>query len=219
MRAAVEQMIASTGHLAVEASLRLERLARGAIDVRGRFDVGVPGGSVATLFFPSFANAALDWPRVHVWFVDERVVPTTDPDSNFKAANEHWLSKVPAVAHPFTSAEAYDRELPRRLDVAVLGVGPDGHVASLFPGHAALEQRDRRAFNVDDSPKPPPKRLTLSLSELTSAREVWVVAIGAAKAQMVASALKPDSPLPVSRVLREAMHVRLWLDVEAAAQL
>jgi 6-phosphogluconolactonase len=180
----------------------------------------VPGGSVATLLFPSFAEAALDWSRVHVWWVDERMVPQNHPDSNFKAAQELWLSKVPAIAHPFHSVSEYEAKLPRPLDVALLGVGPDGHVASLFPGHPALAVTGKRALQIDDSPKPPPRRLTLTLPELCAAHEVWVVVTGQAKAQMIAAAVEPTSTLPVGRVLREASHaVRLWLDPAAGALL
>jgi 6-phosphogluconolactonase len=215
----VEKIVASEGHLSFEARLQLQRVATEALEARGAFHIAVPGGSVATLIFPSFADAQLDWTRVHVWWVDERVVPLTHPDSNYKVATDLWLSKVPAVAHPFHSISEYEKKLPRPLDVALLGVGPDGHVASLFPGHPALDVTDKRAIAVDDAPKPPPKRLTLARKELTSAREVWVVATGQTKAQMLMKALKPDSMLPVALVLREAEDVRLWLDSAAAAYL
>ena len=215
----MERIVASESHLSFEARLQLQRVAHEALEQRGAFHLAVPGGSVATLIFPAFAEAPLDWSRTHVWWVDERMVPLSHPDSNYKAAQELWLSKVPAVAHPFHSASEYEAKMPRPLDLALLGVGPDGHVASLFPGHPGLEETARRAFRLDDSPKPPPKRLTLSLPEICSAREVWVVVTGAAKAEMITSALQPDSPLPVARVLREAAHVRLWLDPAAAANL
>ncbi|MBL8952301.1 MAG: 6-phosphogluconolactonase [Myxococcaceae bacterium] len=216
----MEYLVASEGHLAIEARLRLTRAAAEALELRGAFHIAVPGGSVATLLFPSFAEAALDWSRVHVWWVDERVVPQSHPDSNFKAANDLWLSKVPAIAHPFHSVAEYAAQLPLRLDVALLGVGPDGHVASLFPGHEGLDVTNKRAFAVDDSPKPPPRRLTLSLPEICASNEVWVMVAGQAKAAMMAQALRPDSQLPVGRVLREAEGIaRLWLDPAAAAQL
>jgi 6-phosphogluconolactonase len=215
----VERIVANEGHLSFEARLQLQRAAGEALETRGQFHIGVPGGSVATLIFPSFADAQVDWSRVHVWFVDERVVPLTHPDSNYKAANDAWLSKVPLVAHPFHSVSEYEAKLPRPLDVALLGVGPDGHVASLFPGHPGLEVTDKRAQAIDDAPKPPPKRLTLTLPEICAAREVWIVATGTTKAQMLMKALKPDSMLPVARVMREAHDVRLWLDPAAAAYL
>ncbi|MBK7857180.1 MAG: 6-phosphogluconolactonase [Archangiaceae bacterium] len=215
----MERIVASEGHLSFEARVQLQRAATEALEARGVFHIAVPGGSVATLVFPSFADAQLDWSRVHVWWVDERVVPLTDKDSNYKVANDLWLSKVPAVAHPFHSLSEYQLKLPRPLDVALLGVGPDGHVASLFPGHPALEVTDKRVVQLDDAPKPPPKRLSLSLPELIGAREVWVIATGNTKAQMLMKAMKPDSTLPVARVLREAENVRLWVDPAAAAYL
>lgn len=212
-------MVASEGHLSFEARLRLQRVGTEAIEQRGQFHLAIPGGSLARLLFPSLVEAQLDWPRVHVWWVDERMVPLNHPDSNYQAANELWLSKVPVVAHPLHSASEYEAKMPAPLDLVVLGVGPDGHVASLFPGHPGLEVTDRRAFKVADSPKPPPKRLTLSLPELCAARQVWVVVTGASKAQMIADALEPDSALPVARVLREAQNARLWLDPAAAVHL
>lgn len=215
----MERIVASERHLSFEARVQLQRAAQAALETRGQFHIAVPGGSVAALIFPSFAEAALDWSRVHVWWVDERVVPQNHPDSNFRLAQELWLSRVPARTHPFHSASEYEAQLPRPLDVALLGVGPDGHVASLFPGHPGLDETGKRAFAVDDAPKPPPKRLTLSLPELCAAREVWVVATGNTKAQMMMKALKPESLLPVARVMREAEDVRLWLDPAAAAYL
>ena len=136
----MEKIVLPAEQLATEAAKRFEAM------VRGEFHVAVPGGSVATLLFPAFARADVDWPAVHVWWVDERRVPVEDPDSNFRVAKELWLSKVAADSHYFSDESC----CPERLDLAILGVGPDGHVASLFPGHPALEEKKRCALAIED---------------------------------------------------------------------
>src|SRR5262245_40213844 len=124
------------------------------------------------------------------------------------------------------AAAAYARDMvsvlgsPPRLDVALLGVGPDGHVCSLFPGHALLRERTRRVAPVEDSPKPPPRRLTLTLPVLWEAEVVVVAAMGEPKAAMLKDALEnPQSELPVALALRGARRAVVLLDPEAASLL
>jgi 6-phosphogluconolactonase len=225
----MEEWVGAQAAMPAEAKAQFERAYAGAVAARGAFHIGVPGGSVATLWFPAFAQAKVDWGKVHVWWVDERAVPPTHADSNYKAAHDAWLSKVSPQVHRMqgelplsTGVDAYEAELARALpsgalDVALLGVGPDGHVASLFPGHPLLRERARKVLGVEDSPKPPAQRLTLSLSVLFIAREHWVVATGAAKAAVVKEAFTvPASQLPLALVVREARMVRLFMDPEAA---
>jgi 6-phosphogluconolactonase len=224
----MEEFVAETAGLAAEAKAQLERAYGEAAAQRDTFHLGVPGGSAATVLFPGFAQAKVDWGRVHVWWVDERAVPPTDADSNYFAARD-WLTKVSPQVHrmqgelPLSQAvDAYEAELARALpsgvlDVALLGVGPDGHVASLFPGHPALKERGRKVLSIEDSPKPPPQRLSLSLPMLVAAREVWVMATGAAKAPIVQEAFEvPASQLPLAHVVRGARMVRLFVDPAAA---
>ena len=221
--------------LAEALALRLEREARAALAARGRFAIALPGGSVATTFFPRLARAALDRARTHVFWCDERGVPPEDPDSNYGLARSLWLepAEVPdSCVHRMRgetaaleqTARDYQGELwrvlgdPPRLDVALLGVGPDGHVASLFPGHRLLEETDRWVAALDDAPKPPPRRLTLTLPALAAARLVVVAAFGAGKAEVIHAALEEaPSPLPVARVARSAAAALFLLDPEAAA--
>ena len=198
-----------------------------------RFALAVPGGSFATHVFPSLATLDLDWPRIDLTWVDERVVPVSDPDSNQKAAHDLWLSRlagpgprliappvamggVAQVAAGWQAALVTTLGSPPRLDLAVVGVGSDGHVASLFPAHPVLDCLDVWVAGVSDSPKPPPSRVTLTLATLSHAREVWVVAFGRGKADAIADARRnPESTLPVALVARSGPAVRWFLDEEA----
>jgi 6-phosphogluconolactonase len=210
--------------------------ARAAIAGGRRFAVAVPGGSVAMHVFPRLAALDLDWPRVDLTWVDERVVPTSDPASNQRVAKELWLSRLtgpgPRIIAPpvwigglTQVAAAWQAALvttlgsPPRLDLAVLGMGPDGHVASLFPSHAVLECLDVWVAGVSDAPKPPASRVTLTRATLTHAREIWVIAFGAEKAAAAASARRdPTSTLPVAMIARSGPLVRWFLDAAAAGQ-
>ncbi len=109
---------------------------------------------------------------------------------------------------------------PPRLDLALLGVGPDGHVCSLFPGHPLLLEESRSVAVVDDSPKPPPRRLTLTLPVLAAAELVVVAALGRGKAEVVREAVEESaSALPVARVARRARRCVFLVDAEAASRL
>jgi 6-phosphogluconolactonase len=220
--------------LARTAAARFEAAVRTAVAERGRYSCGLPGGSVAEVFFPAFAALALPWEQVHVFFGDERAVPPTDPDSNVGLARRLWLDAVPARLHPMpadqddlaAAAATYAAELrvtlgdPPRLDLALLGMGPDGHVCSLFPGHALLHDRTRWVAEITDSPKPPPRRLTLTLPVLAMARAIWVAAFGRAKAPVIREAIEdPDSQLPVALAARSGPPALFLLDRDAASAL
>ena len=169
-----------------------------------------------------------------IFWADERAVPPDDPESNYGIARRLWLEPagVPdAAVHRMhgeapdlaAAAKAYSdvlevlRGAPPRLDLVLLGVGPDGHVASLFPGHPLLAEESRWVAPVADAPKPPPRRLTLTLPVLAGADHVVIAATGAAKASCVRAALdEPDSSLPVALVARRARRVTFLLDPDAA---
>jgi 6-phosphogluconolactonase len=149
----------------------------------------------------------VDWSRVDVWWGDERFVPAGDEQRNAGLARAALLDvvgtdrtrvhEVPASDSGFSdvaaAAAAYDAELrtrgPGRFDVVMLGIGPDGHVASLFPGRPELDVDHAAAVAVTDSPKPPPERVSLTFGALNRAREVWFIAAGEAKADAVARAV------------------------------
>ena len=208
-----------------------------AIDARGRFSLALPGGSVAEAFFPRLARANVDWSRVDFFWCDERAVPAEDPESNYGLARTLWLdpAQVPPqsvhamvadAAHLEQSAAAYASEMvrvlgtPPRIDVALLGVGADGHVCSLFPQSPLLREDRRWVGALDDSPKPPASRLTLTLPALAAARLIVVAAFGQSKASVVRAALEDrDSSLPLALVLARASNKIVLLDRPAATEI
>ena len=199
-----------------------------AIAARGAFLVVLSGGSIAAMFFPSLAQLPLDWSRVDFFWADERAVAPEHRDSNYGEAMRLWLTPAgvpadrihrmhgedPDLRH---AAQAYGAALcriagdPPALDFALLGVGPDGHVASLFPGHRALEEERELALPVPNAPKPPPRRLTLTLRALSAAARIVIAGQGETKAQVIRRALEPGSALPVGMLISRAPNVRVLL--------
>ncbi len=181
------------------------------------------------------ARQALPWSSIDVFLADERLVAPDHPDSNARAVREQWLDHLDTLRpsfHPMTtsggSAEAAARlasltlcevaGTPPRLDLVMLGVGPDGHVASLFPGLPGWRQSSAWVLAVHGAPKPPPDRLSLGLAVLAASHEIWFVAFGAEKAAAIAEARAvPHSPLPVAVVARSGPRVRWFLDRDASA--
>jgi 6-phosphogluconolactonase len=220
------------------ASTVAARLAIRIIDaqaVHGTASVVLTGGRVAAKVLRTLrdlpAAAAIDWSRVDLWWGDERFLPSGDPDRNETQAREALLDVLPldparVHAMPATdgpdgddadaAAARYAAELTAaglRFDVLMLGVGEDGHVASLFPGHPVLAKAGV-AVATFDSPKPPPTRVTLTLETIRRADEVWLVAAGADKAAPIATALA-GGDLPAAGA--QGVRKTLWLLDEAAA--
>ena len=233
----IERIVHSIPALA-EAFATLAEDAYREARIDGRpFSVAVPGGSVAEAFFPRLVRLRVDWRRVLVFFVDERAVAADDPEANALAARRLWLDRVPipmANVHRMrgeavdldAAARGYERTLlaslgdPPRIDVALLGMGPDGHVCSLFPGHRELDETERYVLAVADAPKPPPSRMTLTLLALASARALVLAAFGASKAPAAREALdSPGSRLPAALALRSGPRAIAMLDPEAARDL
>jgi 6-phosphogluconolactonase len=161
------------------------------------------GGTTPHRCYELLSQTDVEWGRVSILFGDERCVPPDHPDSNFRMARESLLARVspatvyrmPAELGPDVGAELYAHSVAAagRLDVVTLGVGEDGHTASLFPGHPALKAAGL-TVGIHDSPKPPPKRVTLTLIALQSARRVIILATGAGKADAVAKAKRGEVP-------------------------
>jgi 6-phosphogluconolactonase len=232
--AAPEIVVDTVPALARLVRTRLEEAATAALAERSRFSLVLPGGSVAESFLPSLAGAAVDWPRIDVFWGDERAVPPDDVDSNYALARRGILTQVSPRVHRMggeakdlaAAAAEYEREMREalgdrpRLDFVMMGMGPDGHVCSLFPGHPALQERARWVVPIEDSPKPPPRRLTMTLPALALSDLVVVGAFGRSKAEPVRQALRdPVSSLPVALVVRAARRALFLLDPDAAGGL
>ena len=202
-----------------------------AAAVRGTCALALAGGSTPRPAYESLAERRtgepLPWDRVHVFFGDERAVPADHPESNFRMASEALLRPVGVptanvhrmeaeAADAEAAADRYARLLPKALDVLVLGVGTDGHTASLFPGSPALGERSRRVVPAR-APKPPERRLTITPPVIAAARRILVLAAGEDKAEAVARALKSGgSPEEVpARLARDGV----WFLDRASARL
>lgn len=205
--------------LAAALAARVLAAAAEALAARGRFALAIPGGSVVPLFARGLAApvAAEHW---HVFWTDERRVPLSDPQSNFRLAETKLLPKLAgAQVHPIRgSAANYEKELAPflPLDLVLLGVGEDGHVASLFPGNPAARETARLVAEVHAAPKPPPDRATLTFPALNAARQILVVAAGAGKAAIVGRIFSAAGDWPAQRLPGSP---RWLLDRAAAAHL
>jgi 6-phosphogluconolactonase len=213
-----------------------------AVQAAGRTPaVGLTGGTIAEKIHEAVVAATeghedVDWSNVDFWWGDDRYVPADDDGRNAKQAREVMLGRLdaderrvhemPASDGPHDSledaAEAYGDEVRRlgsgQFDVLMLGVGPDGHVASLFPGYPQLDVDDTIAVPVTDSPKPPPERITLTFGALNRSSEVWFVVSGEGKADAVAKALADGTDLhDIPAVGVTGQDSTVWFVDEAAA--
>ena len=206
-----------------------------AIAERGRFAVALAGGSTPRTTYEVLARdhaEDLDWPNVHVFFGDERTVPPDHEDSNYWMAREALLDRVPiGSVHrmrgelpPDEAAASYEEDLGQFfggefpvLDLVMLGIGEDGHTASLFPETAALEVTDRLAF-ANPVPKLDTTRLTLTVPVLNAAREVHFLVAGGGKAEALAEILEGDAaPRQYPAKLVRPSGGPTWLVDRAAA--
>jgi 6-phosphogluconolactonase len=213
---------------------------------RGEASVVLTGGSIARTTLEAVAASpardAVDWRRLDLWWGDERFLPAGDPERNETLAREALLDQVPVDperVHPMAASDGpdgddvdaaatrYVAELARAarpedhapapaFDICLLGVGPDGHIASLFPGHPGLYD-ERPAFGVRHSPKPPPTRISLGFSTIQGSREVWAVVAGEEKAKAVALALSGAGQTQVPAAGARGRDRTLWLLDRAAA--
>jgi 6-phosphogluconolactonase len=227
---------ASSKELGESLTKRVIQLSSKAIAERGEFVVALSGGSLPNTIAPGLlaSKDSIDWSKWKVYFADERHVAHDHADSNLKAVREAFLNQLPSapVVYAINSdvpvekaAEEYESKLPSgRFDLILLGMGPDGHTASLFPGHALLNEKIKKVAFIKDSPKPPPERITLTLPYINNARNVFFVTTGASKADVVArcaievSKLESD-PLPSARVRPTNGALEWYVDSEAAAKL
>jgi len=230
--------------LVVAAGDRLAGAIATAVAERGRAMIVLTGGGTGIALLARLGSHPVDWSRVHLFWGDERYVPHDDDERNDKQAREALLDHVPIPAgniHPMpasdgefgadlnAAAAAYQEVLAGsaeagaptpEFDVHLLGMGGEGHINSLFPHTPAVRETHRMVVGVEDSPKPPPCRITLTLNAIRRSRQVWLVVSGAAKAEAVAAAVggaDPDDIPAAGAVGREAT---VWLiDSAAAAEL
>ncbi|KAL6581583.1 6-phosphogluconolactonase 3, chloroplastic [Orobanche minor] len=217
---------------------------------RGSFTVVFSGGSLfkslRKLVEQPYIDS-VDWSKWHVFWVDERVVPKDHSDSNYLLAYNEFLSKVPIPpGNVYTindelsaegAADDYETclkhlvktkivDLSRnnkfpKFDLVLMGMGPDGHIASLFPGHPLIQEKEKWVCSIKDSPKPPPERISFTLPVINSSANIALVVAGAGKASAVRTALGDVSDsevLPVGLVDPEG-ELTWFLDKEAASKL
>ncbi len=196
--------------VAMAAADHVARAAARASSARGAFHLALAGGTTPRAAYQALARLPVDWARLHVWFGDERAVGPDDADSNYRMARESLFEHVPipqAQIHRMegeapdldAAASRYAGDLPPSLDLILLGMGEDGHTASLFPGSSAVLETARAVVPVV-GPKPPPRRLTLTRRALDAARELLVLVTGEGKADVLARALtgpEATTQLPV----------------------
>jgi 6-phosphogluconolactonase len=199
--------------------------------------IGMTGGRIATKAYQRLgaegARSAVDWSRVELWWGDERFVPAGHSDRNDTQALELLVEPLPLSTdriHPMPAsdagldldraAEEYARELGSTVfDVCLLGMGPDGHVASIFPEHPSSYETGE-VIAVRSSPKPPPERISLTLPVINRSREVWFLVSGSDKAAAAKMALLGAGPVQVPAAGVSAVDRTLWLlDRDAAAEL
>ena len=232
----------SPDDLAREAAGRLIELIADAIRQRGRASIALSGGSTPKRLYQLLTqppySLAIDWSKVHLFFADERFVPHDDPESTVRLVRETLLAgvSVPETqfhtmpttgASPEACAAAYEALLKDHFgsddtafDLTFLGMGPDGHTASLFPGFPVAAGL---VAPVYDSPKPPPVRLTLTYGALRNSRAIWFLVTGADKAERLEAAFASDpndpSALPAAQIYDREGH-SLWLtDPDAARRV
>lgn len=207
--------------LAALVAARLVVAISDALAERGHCHVALTGGGIGTASLAAVleepATRAIDWSRVQFWWSDERFEPSGSTLRNETGARNALLDHLPidaAHVHPMppsdgpwgddvdAASQGYAEELARAatggqllpaFDVAMLGVGPDGHVASIFPEQPALLTAPGIVIPVRNSPKPPPTRISLTLPAISEARQVWLIASGAEKAEAIAEALYPNA--------------------------
>jgi len=225
--------------LAKEASLRVAELAEKSIAARGEFHMALAGGETPRQLYSQLATSGLDLAHWHIWFGDERHVPHSHAASNFLMARESLLDTAEFPndrVHPFPTdlppdeaAEAYAREmlahLPSnaneavpRFDLVLLGMGTDGHTASLFPTDTQPHPSEALVVPVE-APGTAHRRLTLALPVLNAARNVLFLIAGSNKASMLAEILGGESKLPAAEVCPNSGGLEFFVDAAAAKSL
>ncbi|KAG2075262.1 6-phosphogluconolactonase [Suillus decipiens] len=214
----------SPNELSEKLAAFIVKAQKDAVDKKGRFTVALSGGSLPKQLNKLIDNPFVKWDKWQVFFADERCVPLDHEDSNYNLCRKELFSKVPIPEKNIHSidvsllddleelADAYEKALISEFaqkdaarfpvfDLVLLGIGPDGHTCSLFPEHPLLTEEDRWVAYIEDSPKPPPKRITLTFPVLNHALRIAFVAAGEGKADVLSTIIdNPEAGLPASRV-------------------
>ncbi len=201
--------------------------------------IAISGGRIAKGFFISVARVAKErgqsLAHVHFFWADERCVPPDHAESNYRSAAEQLftpldlppqnLHRIRGEVEPEGAAREAEAELRRFtptntagqpvLDLVLLGMGEDGHVASLFPSESEDVMSSQAVYRSVTASKPPPRRITLGYAAIAAAREVWVLASGAGKEEALRESLLPSGRAPLARVLRERERTRIFTDLAA----
>lgn len=194
-----------------------------------RLSCGLSGGATALIFLGALRQAEVDWKRITLFWVDERAVSPDDPESNYGIADRMLMQplgakaptaiRMPTDKMPLGQAALwYDDALATYLhngplDLAILGVGEDGHICSLFPGHRALMEESLRVVAIEDAPKPPARRLSLTLRYVMQTRKIWLIALGPRKLPVLRAAIdKASNTTPLDLLMRQAKDVTIFTD-------
>jgi 6-phosphogluconolactonase len=239
----IVEKYSDTAALVAAAGDRLADAIVSAVDAHGRAMIVLTGGGtgIGLLSHVGEHGARIDWSTVHVFWGDDRFVPSDDDERNEKQARAALLDRIDIPAgnvHPMAASDgefgndiqaaaaAYERELATlaepgepapHFDVHLLGMGPEGHINSLFPDTDAVREKTRQVIAVENSPKPPPRRITLTLPAIQRSREVWLVVSGSGKADAVAAAINGADPVDVPAAGAIGTDATVWLLDEAAA--
>ena len=200
-----------------------------ALRDREALTLAISGGATALVFLGALRVARINWSRVTLFWGDERAAPADSPESNYGVAERLLLQPLGASAPRAIRMPAdlpdleeaalqYDETLAFELrggplDLAVLGIGEDGHVCSLFPGHSALRAVEHRVVAIQDAPKPPPRRLSLTMSFLCQTRRIWLVVLGARKHAVLQAAMsRSQTGTPLEILLANAKDTTVFTD-------
>jgi len=232
-----------TAALVAAAGDRLADAIASAVDAHGRAMIVLTGGGTGSGLVSHVGEhgEGIDWSKVHLFWGDDRFVPSDDDERNEKQARAALLDRIDIPAgnvHAMAASDgefgndiqaaaaAYQRELATlaepgepapHFDVHLLGMGPEGHINSLFPDTDAVREKTRQVIAVENSPKPPPRRITLTLPAIQRSREVWLVVSGSGKEDAVAAAINGADPVDVPAAGAIGTDATVWLLDEAAA--
>jgi len=209
--------------VATAVCLHILNAAKQAITERGAFKLVLAGGTTPEKVYRLLAETQADWANWHIYYGDERCLPVNHPDRNSLMAEQAFLNKVtipreqiftiPAESAPVTAAKQYQQTVASALpfDMVLLGMGEDGHTASLFPNHH--HNKDELAHAVYNSPKPPPERVSLSAKALSDTRQLLFLITGANKQDAV-KAWRAGELLPVATIIPK-QPIDIYIDKAA----